>query len=55
MKKGLPDADDLGREVEVPVCYDAEFALDLAEVAEKTRLPAEEVVRRARRRRSTAC
>jgi len=46
MKKGLPDADDLGREVVVPVCYDAEFALDLAEVAERTNLPAEEVVRR---------
>jgi inhibitor of KinA len=46
MKKGLPDADDLGRRIEVPVCYDAEFALDLPEVAEKTRLPAEEIVRR---------
>jgi KipI family sensor histidine kinase inhibitor len=46
MKKGLPDAADLGRRIEVPVCYDAEFALDLAEVAEKTRLPAEEIARR---------
>src|SRR5262245_21884011 len=32
MKKGLPDAEELGREVEVPVCYDDEFALDLKEV-----------------------
>lgn len=46
MKKGLPDADDLGRDVEVPVCYDAEFALDLAEVAEKLKLSPEEVTRR---------
>jgi len=46
MKKGLPDADALGRRIEVPVCYDPEFALDLAEVCEKTKLSAEEVARR---------
>ena len=46
MKKGLPDADDLGRDVEVPVCYEAEFALDLAEVAEKLKLSPEEITRR---------
>jgi KipI family sensor histidine kinase inhibitor len=46
MKKGLPDADDLGHDVEVPVCYDAEFALDLPEVAEKLKLSAEEITRR---------
>jgi inhibitor of KinA len=46
MKKGLPDADDLGREVEVPVCYEPEFALDMKEVSEKTRLAAEEIARR---------
>jgi KipI family sensor histidine kinase inhibitor len=46
MKKGLPDADDLGRDVEVPVCYDAEFALDLAELAEKLKLSPEEITRR---------
>ena len=46
MKKGLPDADDLGHDVEVPVCYDAEFALDLAEVAEKLKLSPEEITRR---------
>src|SRR5262245_42706790 len=42
----LRDADDLGREVEVPVCYDEEFALDLKEICEKVKLPKEEVIRR---------
>ena len=37
-RKGLPDAEDLGREVEVPVCYEPEFALDLQEVAAKAKL-----------------
>jgi inhibitor of KinA len=46
MKKGLPDADDLGREVEVPVCYDAEFGLDLAEVSQKLKMLPEEIIRR---------
>ena len=46
MKKGLPDADDLGRDVEVPVCYDAEFALDLPEVSEKLKISPEEITRR---------
>ena len=46
MKKGLPDADDLGREVEVPVCYDADFALDMAEVAQKTGLAAKDIIHR---------
>lgn len=46
LKKGLPDAEDVGREVEVPVCYDDEFALDLKEIAEKTRLPREEIIHR---------
>lgn len=34
----------LPRSVEIPVCYDAEFALDLDRVAEHTRLSAGEVV-----------
>ncbi len=34
------------REVEVPVCYDAEFGLDLEEVAAKTGLSPAEIVRR---------
>jgi inhibitor of KinA len=46
MRKGLPDADELGRRIEVPVCYDAEFALDMKEVAEKTKLQADEIARR---------
>src|SRR3954462_6721813 len=46
MKKGLPDADDLGRDVDVPVCYDAEFALDMKEVSEKLKLLAEEIAQR---------
>jgi len=46
MKKGLPDADDLGREVEVPVCYDADFALDMNEVAQKTGLAAKDIIHR---------
>jgi len=33
LKQGLPKADDVVRTVEVPVCYEAEFAPDLAEVA----------------------
>jgi inhibitor of KinA len=35
-----------GRLVEVPVCYDPALGIDLAEVAQKTRLPPQEVVRR---------
>jgi KipI family sensor histidine kinase inhibitor len=46
MKKGLPDADDLGREVEVPVCYDAEFALDMGEITERLKISSEEVIER---------
>ena len=46
MKQGLPDADDLGRDLEVPVCYDAEFALDMKELSEKLKLAPEEIARR---------
>lgn len=46
MKKGLPDADDLGRDVEVPVCYEAEFALDMKELSEKVKLSPEEIAHR---------
>lgn len=35
-----------GRLVEVPVCYDPAVAIDLAEVAQRTRLPPQEVARR---------
>lgn len=35
--------DDAGREVELPVCYEPEFALDLKEVAKKAQLEPQEV------------
>lgn len=35
--------EDSGRTVEVPVCYDAAFALDLDEVASLTRVPRQDV------------
>lgn len=35
-----------GRTIEIPVCYDAEFALDLPEIAQKSGLGEAEVVRR---------
>jgi len=35
-----------GRIVEVPVCYDLEFGLDLKEIAEKTSVPVEEIRKR---------
>jgi KipI family sensor histidine kinase inhibitor len=46
MKKGLPDAEDLGRDVEVPVCYDVEFALDLADISQRLKMSAEEIIKR---------
>ncbi|MGQ0546002.1 MAG: 5-oxoprolinase subunit PxpB [Betaproteobacteria bacterium] len=46
LEDGLPPAAQVGREVDVPVCYEAEFAPDLAEVARRLRLEPEEVVRR---------
>jgi KipI family sensor histidine kinase inhibitor len=44
--KALPPAEDVGRLVEVPVCYEADLGLDLGEVAERTRLGVDEIVRR---------
>jgi inhibitor of KinA len=46
MKEALAAKVDAGREVELPVCYEPEFALDLAEVAKKAGLSPEEVVQR---------
>jgi inhibitor of KinA len=46
LKKGLPDSDQVGRRVEVPVCYEGDFAPDMAEIASRTKLAAEEVVKR---------
>jgi inhibitor of KinA len=45
LEDGLPSAEAVGRSIEVPVCYDPEFALDLAEIAERARLSREDVVR----------
>lgn len=46
LKEGLPPAEELGREVEVPVCYDRVFAPDLEEVAQRTGLSPDEVAAR---------
>jgi inhibitor of KinA len=46
LARKLPDLAGLARTVEVPVCHDAAFAPDLAEVAERCRLSREEVIRR---------
>ncbi len=46
LKQGLAAKDDPGCEVELPVCYEREFALDLGEVAKKANLPPEEIASR---------
>ena len=46
LARRLPSLDDLARTVEVPVCYDTEFAPDIAEVAERCKVTVEEVIRR---------
>lgn len=46
LRQRLPPVETVGRKLEVPVCYDADLALDLAEVAQRTRLSPAEVVRR---------
>ena len=46
MKLALAAKDNPGSDVELPVCYEPEFALDLKEVAKKAELEAEEVVKR---------
>jgi inhibitor of KinA len=43
LKEGLAKADELVRTVEVPVCYEAQFASDLAEVSRLTKVPAAEI------------
>lgn len=43
---GLPEAEKLGREVEIPVCYEPEFALDMKELSATLGLPWEEIVER---------
>jgi inhibitor of KinA len=46
LEDGLPPPADIGREVEVPVCYEPAFAPDLAEVARRLKLEPDEVVAR---------
>jgi KipI family sensor histidine kinase inhibitor len=46
LKEGLAGKDDAGREVELPVCYEPEFALDLNEVAKKAELTPQDVAHR---------
>ncbi|HZD19318.1 MAG TPA: 5-oxoprolinase subunit PxpB [Burkholderiales bacterium] len=46
LKKGLPAAKEFESEIEVPVCYEPEFAPDMEDVSKKTGLAAFEVVKR---------
>jgi inhibitor of KinA len=43
LKAGLPRSDDLLRTVQVPVCYDEEFAPDMKEIAARTKLTMGEI------------
>ncbi|HZS67281.1 MAG TPA: 5-oxoprolinase subunit PxpB [Burkholderiales bacterium] len=44
LKQGLPKTDEASRTVEVPVCYEAEFAPDLTEVAAAAKVTPDEAV-----------
>jgi KipI family sensor histidine kinase inhibitor len=46
LEEGLPDYDAVVRTIDVPVCYEPQYAPDIEEVAKKAGLPAEEVARR---------
>lgn len=46
LKDGLPSKEERGGTVELPVCYEPEFALDLDEVGKKAGLGPEEIVHR---------
>ena len=46
LKQALAAKDNPGSEVELPVCYEPEFALDLNEVAKKAGLAPDEVITR---------
>ena len=46
MKEGLSKGGDVGRDIEVPVCYEPEFGLDIVEVATLLKVAPEEVARR---------
>ena len=45
MLDGLEASEQAGRQWRLPACYDASFALDLGEVAERTGLTSDQVVR----------
>jgi KipI family sensor histidine kinase inhibitor len=44
LKEGLPKPGDVLRTIDVPVCYEPEFALDLAEVAATAKVTVEEAI-----------
>ena len=44
LKEGLPKADDVLRTIEVPVCYEADFAPDLAEIAALSKVTVDEAI-----------
>jgi inhibitor of KinA len=46
LKDGLPEAEELVRTIEVPVCYDPEFGPDIEEVSKKAGFSIEEVAKR---------
>ena len=46
LEEGLPDYDAVVRTIDVPVCYEPQYAPDIEEVATKAGLAAEEVARR---------
>jgi KipI family sensor histidine kinase inhibitor len=46
LKEGVGEAEDAARTVEVPVCYERDFAPDIEEVAKQVKLSVEEVVQR---------
>jgi inhibitor of KinA len=46
LEAGLPDAEALGRDVQIPVCYEPEFALDMQDLSTTLALPWEEIVER---------
>ena len=44
LKEGLPKPGDVLRTIDVPVCYEPEFALDLAEVAATSKVTVEQAI-----------
>jgi inhibitor of KinA len=43
LKEGVSREDELVRTIEVPVCYEPQYATDLAEVARQTKIPPAEI------------